>query len=380
MMKIGTKFLATLILAGSNLIAFTQDNITDELKALSDKNQYNKVIEHASKSANYSAKALYYIGMAYYMKEDDLNCLKFMDLSIGKSVNDPAPYYIKASTLNYMQKYNEAIKCFQSAISLKSDDALFYSGLGDSYYGLKKLDLAMEAYQKATIQTPCPDRPYSYIAQIYSDQKKDDKALEAYYIAKSKIDKHSDSYINTLFNIGLYELLKGNADQAETAFVELLQLEPKDYHSYAKLIQVYYQKKEYEKAKPLKDKLYEAHRKGLLKDNLVDMFCFDQFKCNGKFIHAYERYEEGSKDLYNKHLFYVLDENDKIEFRIQTEYSPISAEMGGSKYLLCQTKGDTHGTFRFGFNDDFKYEDLKEKVIDIVEGKLKPSASSGPSK
>ncbi len=380
MMKIETKFLAALLFTIGSFMTFAQDNIADELKTLSDKNQYNKVIEHASKSADYSAKALYYIGMAYYMKEDDMNCLKFMDLSIGKSSNDPAPYYIKASTLNYMQKYNEAIKCFESAIGLKSDDALFYTGLGDSYYELGKLDLALEAYQKATAQTPCPDRPYSYIAQIYSDQKKDDKALEAYYIAKSKIDKSSGSYINTLFNIGLYEALKGNDDEAEKAFLELLQLEPEDYHSYAKLIQIYYHKKEYEKAKPLKDKLYEAHRKGLLKDNLVDMFCFDQFKCNGKFIRAFERYEEGSKDLYNKHLFYVLDENEKIEFRIQTEYSPVSVEMGGSKYLLCQTKGDTHGTFLVGFNDDFKYDDLKEKVIDIVEGKLKPSASSGPSK
>src|SRR5690606_33808254 len=123
---------------------------------------------------------------------------KFMDLSISKSTNDPAPYYIKASTLNYMQKYNEAISYFQSAISLKPDDALFYSGLGDSYYELNKLDLALEAFQKATEQMECPDRPYFYIAQIYSDQKKEDKALEAYYVAKSKIDKRSRSYINTL--------------------------------------------------------------------------------------------------------------------------------------------------------------------------------------
>lgn len=379
-MKIRSNFLATLILTGSIFMTFAQDNVTDELKMLSDKNQYDKVIKHASKSVDYPAKALYYIGMAYYMKEDDLNCLKFMDLSISKSTNDPAPYYIKASTLNYMQKYNEAINCFQSAISLKPDDALFYTGLGDSYYELTKLDLALEAFQKATEQMGCPDRPYFYIAQIYSDQKKEDKALEAYYVAKSKIDKRSGSYINTLFNIGLYEALKGNADQAEAAFVELLQLDPEDYHSCAKLIQVYYQKKEYEKAKPLKDKLYEAHRKGLLKDHLVDMFCFDQFKCNGKFIRAYERYEEGSKDFYNKHLFYVLDENENVEFRIQTEYSPISVEMGGSKYLLCQTKGETHGTFNVGFNDDFKYDDMKKKVIDIIEGKLKPGVSSGPSK
>ena len=373
--------LATFILTICSLTIFAQDKTTEDLKTLSDNKQYDKIIEqHASKAKDYSAKSLYYIGLAYYMKEDDNNCIKFMNLSIDKDPKDPAPFYIKASTLNYMEKYDEAVKSFQSAISLKSDDAEFYSGLGDSYYNLEKLDLALEVYKKATEQKNCPDRPYSFVAQIYSDQKNNDKALEAFYIAKSKIDKKSDSYINALFNIGLLESLKGNYDKAEPAFVELLQLDPNDYHSYAKLIQIYYHKKEYDKAKPYKDKLYEAHKKGLLKDNLKDMFCFDQFKWNDKLIQAYERYEEGSKDIYNKHLFYVVNQDNKIEYRIQTEYSPISVEQRGSKYLLCRTKGDTHSTFNIGFNDNFKYDDLKKSVIDVLEEKVKPTATSKPTK
>jgi len=373
--------LATFILTICSLTIFAQDKTTEDIKTLSDNKQYDKIIEqHASKSKDYSAKSLYYIGLAYYMKEDDNNCIKFMNLSIDKDTKDPAPFYIKASTLNYMQKYEEAIKSFQSAINLKFDDAEFYSGLGDSYYNLEKLDLALEAYKKATEQKDCPDRPYSFVAQIYSDQKNNDKALEAFYIAKSKIDKNSNSYINALFNIGLLESLKGNYDKAEPAFVELLQLDSKDYHSYAKLIQIYYHKKEYEKAKPYKDKLYEAHKKGQLKDNLKDMFCFDQFKWNDKLIQAFERFEEGSKDIYNKHVFYVVNQDDKIEYRVQTEYSRISVELGGSKYLLCRTKGDTHSTFNIGFNDNFKYDDLKKSVIDVLEEKIKPTATSKPTK
>lgn len=373
--------LATFILTISSLTIFAQDKVAAELKTLSDNKQFDKIIvQHAPKSKDYSAKSLYYIGLAYYMKEDDNNCVKFMNLSIDKDQKDPAPIYIKGSTLNYMQKYEEAVKCFQSAINLKSDDAEFYSGLGDSYYNLDKLDLALEAYKKAIEQKNCPDRPYSFVAQIYSDQKNNDKALEAFYVAKSKIDKKSNSYINALFNIGLLESLKGNYEKAEPAFVELLQLDPTDYHSYAKLIQIYYHKKEYDKAKPYKDKLYDANKNGLLKDNLKDMFCYDQFKWNNKLIQAYERYEESSKDIYNKHLFYVLNQDDKIEYRIQTEYSPISVEQGGAKYLLCRTKGDTHSTFNIGFNDNFKYDDLKKSVIDILEEKVKPTATSRPTK
>ncbi|MFH6966596.1 tetratricopeptide repeat protein [Flavobacterium sp. FlaQc-28] len=375
------KNLALLILIISNLTTFAQDQITRELKTLNDNNEFDKIIEqHASKSLDYSAKSLYYIGLAYYMKEDDSNCIKFMNLSIDKDSKDPASFYIKASTLNYMQKYDEAVKNFQSAINLKSDDAEFYSGLGDSYYNLKKLDLALEAYKKATEQKNCPARPYSFVAQIYSDQKNNDKALEAFYIAKSKIDTKSNSYINALFNIGLLESLKGNYDKAEPAFVELLQLDPTDYHTYAKLIQIYYNRKEYDKAKPYKDKLYEAHKKNQLKDNLKDMFCYDQFKWNDKLIQAFERYQEDSKDVYNKHLFYIINQDDKIEYRIQTEYSPISVERDGTKYLLCRTKGDTHSTFNIGFNENFKYDDLKKSVIEVLEEKVKPTATSRPTK
>lgn len=365
--------LATLILTIYSLTMFAQDSMTEELKALSDKKQYDKVIEqYASKRKDLSAKSLYYVGLAYFMKEDDNNCIKFMNLSIDKDAKDPAPYYIKASTLNYMGNYDEAVSIFQSAIALKSDDAEYYSGLGDSYYNLEKLDLALGAYKKATEQKDCPDRPYSLIAQIYSEQKNNTKALEAYYVAKLKISKETNSYINTLFNIGLIESLAGNYDKAELAFLEIRQLDANDYHSCAKLIQIYYHKQAYEKAKPYKEELYEAHKEGLLTDNLIDMFCFDQFIWNDYLIQAFERYENENKgDIYNKHIFYVIDNAGEIVLRVQTEFSPISIELGGPKYLLCANKGSSHFNPGIGFNDDFKYDDLKAEAIKLFEKYVK---------
>jgi tetratricopeptide (TPR) repeat protein len=370
------KILSMIIIGLISLNAFSQDEITKQLKADYESEKYDQIIkEHSEKATEYSAKSLYYIGLAFYMKEDDNNCLKFMDKSIGKNAEDPKPFYIKASTLNYMQKYDEAIKPFQSAIELKADEAEYYSGLGDSYYNIDKLDLALEAYKKAAEQKDCPDRPYSFIAQIYSDQKNNDKALEAFYIARSTISKESNSYINALFNIGLLESLKGNYDKAEPAFVELLQLDPTDYHSYAKLIQIYYHRKEYDKANPYKDKLYEAYKKGLLKDNLKEMFCFDQFNWSDKLIQVFERFEVKEGELYYKHLFYVVNKENDIEYKIQTENSPISVELGSPKYAIGMDKDGTHSTFGF-IEENFKYDDLKSIVIQILEKEINPTASS----
>lgn len=374
------KIFTFLLLCSCSLNVFAQDTLTTTLKHLIDEKKYDQIIEqYAPTPGNYSAKSLYHIGLAYYMKADDNNCLRFMNLSIEKDLKDPKPLYIKASTLNYMKNFDEAVKTFQSAIELNPNVGEYYSGLGDAYYNLEKADLAIEAYKKATQQKVPGDRPFTMIAQIYSDQHKTDKALEAFYLARANISKESDSYINALFNIGLFEVMNNNYDKAEMAYLELISISPADYHAYAKLIQVYYAKKEYEKATPYKLKLYEAQKKGLLKDNLKDMFCFDQFKWQNQSIQAYERFEDNSTKIYNKHLFYVLNANDNIEFRIQTEFSPVSVELGGSKYLLCMTKGKTHYTFNIGFNDNFKYDDLKTSVINILENKVKPTASSTAS-
>jgi len=369
--------LITVILTICSLTVFAQDEITVELKTLIDNNQYDRVIEeYASKSKKYSAKSIYYIGLAYYMKEDDVNCLKLMNLSISKDSKDPEVYYIKASTLNFMKEYAKAVENFQIAITLKSDHGESYSGLGDAYYNLKKYDLALDAYKKATEQEDAPDRAYARIGQIYSELNQKDKALEAYYVAKEKTSKESDSYKNSLFNIGTFEYLKGNYDKAEPMFLQLVELDSTDYFNYPKLIQIYYHRRDYNTANQYKRVLYAAHKKGQLKDNLKDMFCFDQFKWNGKLIQAFERYQDNPTEIYEKHRFYIVNQSDEIDFKIQTESSPISVEQGGKRYLLCMTKDGSHSTFSIGFNDNLKYDDLKNSVIDILEGKIKPTATT----
>ena len=76
-------------------------------------------------------------------------------------------------------------------------------------------------------------------------------------------------------------------------------------------------------------------------------------------------------NIFNKQLFYILNNAGDVEFTIQTEYSPISVEMGGAKYILCGSQGGTHFNYGIGFNDDMKYSNLKATVIKILEKKYK---------
>lgn len=115
----------------------------------------------------------------------------------------------------------------------------------------------------------------------------------------------------------------------------------------------------------------------MLKGNMEDMFCFDQSRRKDKAIQVYERFEEGPKErLFYKQVFNVIDSVENLDFTIQTEYLPISKEMGGPKYILCGSQGRTHFNYGIGFNDDLNYDDLKSTVIKILEKKYSVVAES----
>lgn len=265
------KVFLLLLIVCSSWAAFAQeDSIDVKIEAAYDNREFDQIItKYGEKGVDYSAESLFYIGMAYYMKSQDEKCLQFMDRCIAKNDSFPNSYYIKGETLNSMSKFAEAIPLFEKAISLDDSDADYYTGMGDSYLNLEKPEKALEFYLKATQKEKIRDRPYAMLGHVYSDLGQKDKALAAFYAAKEEIANDSDYYFSVMFNIGLYEYLNKNYDKSELAYKTLHEQNPDDYELCEKLIQVYYGKKEYDKAKPYKDKLYEGYEAGKLSGDFL---------------------------------------------------------------------------------------------------------------
>ena len=113
------RFFFLVIFISFSAFGFSQDKALGEIKKWSDAGEYQKIIQkYKPKADQLSAKSLYYLGLAFYMTEDDNNCIKYMDLSIEKDAKDPGPHFIKASTLNFIRQYAAAAEEFQLSIRL----------------------------------------------------------------------------------------------------------------------------------------------------------------------------------------------------------------------------------------------------------------------
>ena len=217
---------AFLMLVSLSITVFAQEKSEQELWSLYASNQSNKDIEeYAANPKELTALSLYYVGVLCFDREDYKSALKYVNFSLGKDSSNAKAFHLKASTLFNLQQKDEAIRNYKTAIKLRPGKAWYYSDLGDCYYSMKEYDLALKTYIEATELKDSMDIPYYMLAFTYSVLYNNDKALENFYKAKPTLGVGSPDYNNTLFNIGLLELMKGNNDKAESAFIELVQLD-----------------------------------------------------------------------------------------------------------------------------------------------------------
>lgn len=352
------------------LLSNAQEPLIAQLENAYNKNNYSWIIsEHSKQLDSYPSKAVYYVALAYYMTSKDDNAFKAVNLSIKKNDKNPDAHFLKGTLLNIIDKPNKAILSFKNAIALDSTQCRYYTGIGNSHFYQEDFKTALEFYKKAITKEDITEQTYIMLPQVYANLNQQEEALQAFYKLKDVVSISSDSYFNALYNIGLYEYLSENYDKSEVAYSELISLKPNDYKAYTKLIQVYYASKKYDKATPLIDMLYSAYKTGQLDKSFNDMFCFDQFKWRDQFILAFEKFPVKKGELYYKHIFFVTDKNGKTQLTIQTENSPISLELGGPKYAIGADGEDGHSTFGF-INENFKYNELKDIVIKILEKKI----------
>lgn len=190
-----------------------------------------------------------------------------------------------------------------------------------------------------------------------------------------------------LFNGGQAAYNSKDYAQAAELWKRLKAVDPADWHVRAKLIQAYQALIKLSERDAERVALFELWKSGKnaeLKQQFE--YCRDQFEVNGKKVMAFEHFElTGDRAL--RYVFSILNEaGDGEEFRISLgsyertnaiwrETTEPKPKAGERLFHLDGYYRNGHATFGM-YSSEPSYDEVRRKVIQILEGKSKAFSSS----
>lgn len=160
------------------------------------------------------------------LKSDPL--LKELTASIEKNPKDAALYYSRGKILVRLKMDTLAIRDFKMASSLDTNNASYYSAVGDLLFEAKDIDGSAEWLQKAIGKNPEDPKARLKIAKLFLYMQQHSKAIEQINIVMRKDVYNPEAY----FLKGMvYKDMKDTA-KAISSFQSALQVAP-DYREAA---------------------------------------------------------------------------------------------------------------------------------------------------
>lgn len=149
--------------------------------------------------------ALYIKGEAYYFKENHKECIKWLEMSLRESkIDDYNIYkYLGDSYFNLKKKdiafsyYTKVLEITSSDIEILADS---YFSIGEIYFSKRKYQEAMDNYKKSLEYDNTVPEAYNNIGVCYQRLKNEDKALK-YYMKAYELDSTCKLYQNNIRNI-----------------------------------------------------------------------------------------------------------------------------------------------------------------------------------
>lgn len=245
----------------------------------------------------------------------------------------------------------------------------------------------------ASAQNPTPSTQQQAQAEKAFDmgntlmeQRKFAEALVQYKQALAILPKEP----SILFNAGMAAFGSKDYAFAAESWKQVKAVEPLDWHTRAKLVQVYQALGQLPERDKERAELFEMWKSGKSVElKKQTEFCRDQFEVKGQKVMVFEHYElTGDRAL--RYVFSILNKTeDGEEWRISMgSYKTTDAiwrEMQNPRpkdherlfHLDGYFKNGGHATYGMFFPEP-SYDDIRAKVIKILEGKGDPISATVP--
>jgi len=343
---------------------------------------YKELVKLEKDSTQLTPEELYMVGFAFFRLENDRKAIEFYNRAIAKGLDDGSVHFYKGLSLCYLKNYKDALKEVDMAIQKEPSNQEFMNQKGLIYKYLGQEDKALEVFEQATRLPNTYGEPFFLVAYIYHGKQEFTKALALYYKASENVPKTNSYYVKTLQSIGQleYTFTKDYLKSAK-AYSQVIQLNPTDYEYYPKLIKAYNAAQEYSKADSIFGLMKTAYNRKELPEEDMEFrnIAIDESEWKRQLLTVYRYLVDPKESLDISYKVYLLSKSDKkIERTFMVEKT--SQNPDHIKHLLCEKdkKTATHMTYPYGWTTDYiPLADLKKAVTLVLDGKMKPAASSG---
>lgn len=136
-------------------------------------------------------------------------CLLILTISFGYA-DKVEDLLLDGASLESEQKYEEALKLYEKALTIAPNHAPVYSSLADAYVGLEQYDKAIENLEKARILNPNYFRYDFVLGKTYIKINKWEEAIKAFKLVLEKRGEYGEAY----FFLGLSLAESGKDEEA----------------------------------------------------------------------------------------------------------------------------------------------------------------------
>ncbi|MGE6394714.1 tetratricopeptide repeat protein [Chryseobacterium scophthalmum] len=280
---------------------------------------------------------LYYLGYAFFSKENDLKAIEYYDKALAKKFDNPILYFQKGYSQMFLKQYDKALENINIAIS-KAPLAEFYVEKARIYLIKKDIDNEEKTY------------------------------IEGLQQSKLKNDKW---FLELVKNAGnFYYAQVKNFPKSEKIYIDAIIEYPNEYVLYEKLIKVLNTQNKFVEANKVFDqvKVFYSEKK-LSEDNMkFKNFAVDEFQWNDQWINVYKSFEKPKEMLESIYKVYLINKaGEKIERKFNIEKT-LQINKADAEFVICEESNGGHTTYPIGFKDDsFTLEDLRIQIRKILD-------------
>lgn len=324
-------------------LSFFSYSFSQSIKQQFDAGNFDELIKNTDNVEKLTGEELYYVGFAFFRKEDDRKAIEFYDKALLKGFNNPIIYFQKGLSQVYLSKFNEAIANYNKAISLEPKPE-FYLEKG-RVYKLQKLRAEEITTYLEGLQNAEKIKFYVDLIKVTGN---------FYYAETKEFAKAVEIYKNGISNF------------------------PTEYSFYEKIIKALNAQNKFAEADLYFAKMKVFYNEKLLSEEMMTFksVAVDEFEWKAQWLNSYKSFETPKKSLESLYVVYLIDKTgEKIERKFNIEKTDKFSEKD-PQFVICEEINNGHKTYAVGFKDEnFNLHQLKELIVEILNTNQKPAAS-----